>query len=552
MPSNQVGKVIQDGTVKYQLIDIIGHGTYGSIYLGRRCTPPHTLYAVKCLPKHASGSRQANIQKQEIAIHTSLGRHPNIVSLEFVFETKEYVYIGMEYCEGGDLYEAITTCKGPGFGGSSLKRSALIKQAFLHVLRAVEYCHSKEVYHRDIKPENILLSGNGLLKLADFGLATTDQISNEFGCGSSFYMSPESQALNVKKFNSSAYSNYSPAASDVWALGIILINLCFGRNPWKQATLSDSTFAAYFRDQTVLLEMFPLTQEGANILYQTLEVNPKRRCSLKKLISMVKSVSSFLENESEETSNHVPQHNSNGEDHTTESVCISIDPIDYLTVDIIESSNSTHLETNINIHTWEDSVKASTPINPKSRIESKKFLTNNSSKSTFSPLKGKNSPNSDVSYSNCSTPSRSDSHTSWSSIATDPEYPSPTIFVEQDCEDESIFKRVSTEGLHLLGKSTGNELRKASREVVEYHHNPSPRYSPWYHLRKSEYVRLTPKERQPACRQKIRVQNIGENAASEDSYQFNEFEDRYDNVGSMFGLIPSDKSSRTGCCFCLG
>jgi serine/threonine protein kinase len=102
------------------------------------------------------------------------------------WDAEDYTYVVLEYCPEGGFFASITET-----GFYLDKGHYRIKKAFLPILDAVEFCRSIGIYHRDLKPENILVTGDGrIVKLVDFGLATRDPITADFGCGSTFHMSP--------------------------------------------------------------------------------------------------------------------------------------------------------------------------------------------------------------------------------------------------------------------------------------------------------------------------------------------------------------------------
>jgi serine/threonine protein kinase len=89
---------------------------------------------------------------------------------------------------------------------------------------------------------------------------------------------PECQQPNPKP-----YACYASAPNDVWSLGVILVNLTCGRNPWKRAAMDDSTFRAFMRDRNSLKSILPISDELNCILQRVFEVNPQRRISLEEL-----------------------------------------------------------------------------------------------------------------------------------------------------------------------------------------------------------------------------------------------------------------------------
>lgn len=180
-PEDRIGSLLAG---RLELTGILGLGAYGVVYTAVdifTCTP----FAVKALSKTGLDARQKRFQQREIALHHKASAHPNVVSLVKVLDTVDCTYVIIEYCPEGDLFTNITE------RGHYVGNDVLARRVFLQLLDAVEHCHSMGIYHRDLKPENVLVTNGGLtVKLADFGLATTEAVTSDFGCGSTFYMSP--------------------------------------------------------------------------------------------------------------------------------------------------------------------------------------------------------------------------------------------------------------------------------------------------------------------------------------------------------------------------
>ncbi|KAG1398081.1 hypothetical protein G6F60_008590 [Rhizopus arrhizus] len=275
-----------------QLISILGIGAYGIVYLGQNVFNGQQ-YAVKLLT-HTNASRK------EVEIHAYLSGHPNILKFEKVVRENNKTFMIIEYTPEGDLFGAITKP-----GREIVGNNDAIRHVFLQIIDAVHYCHQNNIFHRDLKPENIMLDSNWTVKLADFGLATTHQVSDEFGCGSTFYFSPECQGGTFR--NHGRIKGYSTEKNDIWSLGVILVNLVAGRNPWKQADMLNATFAAYVRHpRHFFRKILPCISEDLEaILLRIFCLNPALRISLPELRFHISTCPSFVKQPSITTKNTI-------------------------------------------------------------------------------------------------------------------------------------------------------------------------------------------------------------------------------------------------------
>ncbi|KAI9837473.1 MAG: hypothetical protein M1819_007121 [Sarea resinae] len=252
---------------RFETLSPLNHGSFGMVFLAKDLTNDE-LVAIKCLTKPSSSADcpselAVDERSEELAFHARLGSHPNIVSMIDSFETGAHIFLVLEYCSMGDLYEAIRLERGP-------LETEHVRSFMLELVNAVEFMHSKGLYHRDIKPENIFLSQDGSMKLGDFGLATSETWSYESTVGSDRYMAPE-------QYDNSG-NGYSPAKADIWAIGICLLNILFSRNPFVTPTESDPLFSDYIRDKQSLFDVFPnLSQDAFEVLSQSMAIDPEKR-----------------------------------------------------------------------------------------------------------------------------------------------------------------------------------------------------------------------------------------------------------------------------------
>uniref|UniRef100_A0A8C5PRX2 non-specific serine/threonine protein kinase n=1 Tax=Leptobrachium leishanense TaxID=445787 RepID=A0A8C5PRX2_9ANUR len=140
----------------YDIEQTLGKGNFAVVKLARHRVT-NTQVAIKIIDK--TRLDRENLEKiyREVQIMKTL-RHPHIIRLYQVMETKDMIYIVTEYAQNGELFDFLTV------RGRLTEEEA--REKFLQILSAVEYCHSRNIVHRDLKTENLLLSHDMDIKLA--------------------------------------------------------------------------------------------------------------------------------------------------------------------------------------------------------------------------------------------------------------------------------------------------------------------------------------------------------------------------------------------------
>lgn len=289
------------GLERWILVEKMGDGAFSNVYRARDSTGQYEQAAIKVVRKFEMNSNQrANILK-EVQIMRNLD-HPNIVKLLDFSESRQYYYIVLELCPGGELFHQIVRLT---YFSEDLSRHVI-----LQVAQAIEYLHETSgVVHRDIKPENILFypcpfvpsrnpkpqqpgdedkedegeftagigsGGIGKIKIADFGLSKVIWDSQTMTpCGTVGYTAPE--IVKDERYSKSV---------DMWAMGCVLYTLLCGFPPFYDESIQVLTEKVARGQYTFLSPWWDdISKSAQDLISHLLTVDPEKRYTIKEFLA---------------------------------------------------------------------------------------------------------------------------------------------------------------------------------------------------------------------------------------------------------------------------
>jgi tetratricopeptide (TPR) repeat protein len=207
---------------RYELIDELGRGAMGIVYKARD-NELDEVVALKILPESISNNPEAVRRFRIEARSARRLAHPNIIRIHDIGEEMGRKFISMEFVEGDDL-----KAKFRSEGKPPLEDLAKWSR---EIGSALAYAHSMGIVHRDIKPANIMVTGDGIMKVADFGIAknmaAADATMTGAVMGTPLYMSPEQ--VRGEQIDHRA---------DIYSFGVMLYELSSGRPPFVEGDLA--------------------------------------------------------------------------------------------------------------------------------------------------------------------------------------------------------------------------------------------------------------------------------------------------------------------------
>ncbi len=251
---------------------LLGKGKFSEVYLGecineeicKKYNLKDNKIAVKIINTNnlSQAEFKSLFDEQQVLEKLKNNHHPNIIQIIDIIDEFDKMYIIMEFCEN-DFSKII----------KKKHKENTIHYYFIQILNGLIFLQENNIIHRDIKPKNILLTNNNQnLKISDFSFSKYKNISRSTTiCGSPLYMAPE--LLDKKSYSSEI---------DIWALGIILYELCFGKNPFAEC--KDIDELTLLSQQKINIPFNDLSKDCNDLITRLLEIDENKRLKLKDII----------------------------------------------------------------------------------------------------------------------------------------------------------------------------------------------------------------------------------------------------------------------------
>ncbi|GAQ89885.1 Serine Threonine protein kinase [Klebsormidium nitens] len=246
----------------------LGRGQFG---ITRQCIERKTgtVHACKLIAKSRLQPNDYILREVQIMHH--LVGHPHVVKIQGAYEDPRRVYIVMELCTGGELFDRIVA------NGRFSEKAAAAQIA--DIVGVVQHCHQLGVMHLDLKPENFLLASedhDALLKVTDFGLSRFFKVGEVYTeeVGSLIYKAPE--VLRCR---------YGPEA-DVWSAGVILYILLCGYPPFKGE--NDNATRELIKRGPLNFDVAPwpeISESAKDLVSHMLDREPRRRFTASEVLN---------------------------------------------------------------------------------------------------------------------------------------------------------------------------------------------------------------------------------------------------------------------------
>ena len=253
-----------DPEQEFDLIELVGQGNYGRVYKALH-KKTGKIYSAKIA--YIEKTNEVENFKKEINILSQCDNQ-YIVHYYGSYIKDHKIWIILEFCDGGSLYELIKILK-------SLNEEQIASLVYM-ILKGLSFLHENKKIHRDVKAENILLTREGIAKLGDFGVST--QLMHSFSkkitkIGTPFYMSPEVILQNKYDYK-----------CDIWSLGISTIEMAEGEPPFAKVKGYWVLKKIIMHPPNGLKNKEKWSKEFNNFVENCLIYDPEKRPSAKELL----------------------------------------------------------------------------------------------------------------------------------------------------------------------------------------------------------------------------------------------------------------------------